>query len=264
MNQVIRYKQYYLLSNRFVIISTIFLLCILNFQAVVNSGILFSGGGDFNTTQKYALLLNNYISVASFYGLLLSAYLGSSVIGPDIETGNIYIILTSYPYKTKYFLGTYISVLLYMALIQLLLLLDLVILFLVYDVSFLGSDIAFCFAKIFLNSVVVLSITGYASIYMKGHNAAFIGMLGYAFFSVYTFNQVPFINTRFIFNVVQYKNYLCNLFPITHVLAPSYTDPEVIRAYGIQTLIPDTGIYQCVYIFFVVLLSCYSFKHKEI
>ncbi len=264
MNHVIKYKVYYLLSNRFVILSTVILFLLLNFQAIVNSGILFSGGADFNAPLKYTLLLNNYVTVASFYGLLLSIFLGSSIIGPDMQTGNMYIIMSAYPSRIKYFLGTYLAVFFYMAVIQLVLLLNILILFLVYNVSFLWSDVFVCFIQIFLNALVVLSVTGLASIYIKDHNSAFVGLFGYAFFNVYTFNQIPFINTEFVFDITRYKDILCNFFPIVHVLPPSYSSLEAVAAYSIRTVIPNVSVYQGVFAIAVVGISCFCFKKKEL
>lgn len=264
MSKVIKYKLNYLISNRLITVSIIILFLVLNFEAVINSGVLFSGGTSFNADIKYQLLLNNYIIVSSFYGLLLSVYLGASIVGPDIQTGNMYILLSSYPSRIKYFLGTYLAVVSFATVLQTLLLFNIMTLFVVYQVSFVWSDLLICFTQNYLNTVVVLSVTGLASIYIKGHGASVVGLLGYGFFNVYTYNELPFVKTTFIFDITKYKDILCNLFPITHILPPSYSYPEVIDYYRIQPIIPNIYCYQVLYILFVLWLSCICFQHKEL
>lgn len=264
MNKVIKYKLNYLISNRLIITSVIILVLILNFEAIINSGILFSGGENFNISIKYELLLNNYIIVASFYGLLLAVYLGASIVGPDIQTGNLYILLSSYPFRKSYFLGTYLAVFLFSSILQILLLANILILFVIYQVPFVWSDVLICFVQIFLNVLVVLTVTGFASIFMKGHSASIVGLLGYSFFNVYTYNELPFVKASFIFDITRHKDILCNLFPISAIFAPSYSSVDVIRYYCIQPIIPNVYCYQIFYILLIVFLGCVCFKHKEL
>lgn len=264
MKKVIKYKIYYLISNKFVIISTVVLFLLLNFEALLNSGVLFSGGSDFNRLTKYMLLLNNYIFVSCVYGLMFSIYIGSSIIGPDMQTGNILVLLTSYPSRIKYYLGTILAVFIFITAIQLLMLLNIYALLFTYDVSFIFSEVLECFVQSLFNSAVILSVTGLASIYMKGHSSAVVGLLCYAFFNIYTFNTIPFINTSFIFDVSVYRNILCNFLPIVHILPPSYTHIDAISTYGIRTIIPNIYIYQLFYILIIVVISSLCFKRKQL
>lgn len=264
MRKVIKYKLYFLLSNRFLTIFIPFLFILLNYTAVVNSGILSSGGSDFNAELKYQLILNNYLVMISFFGLFASIYIGSSIIGPDILSGNLSIILTSYPSRIRYYLGTYLTTLLYMLTVQTLLLLNVLILFFIFDVAFLWSEVLMCYIQILLNSTVALSITGLASIYIKGHGSALIGLIGYAFFNIYTFNQIPFINTTFSTDFTVYRNILVNFFPMTDIYAPSYTEAWIIELHKATPILPNMIVYQLLYALFFVGIGCLCFKKKDI
>lgn len=264
MNKVIKYKFNYLLSNKLITILTIILIIALNFNAIINSGVMFSGGADFNSTVKYALILNNYITVSSLHGLIFSIFLGSSIIGPDIQTGKMYVLLTSFPSRVKYYLGTFFAVLVYLLSIHYILLLNTFVLFLIFDIQFIPSDIYVCFKHIILNSIVVLTVTGFFSVFMKGFQSAVLGFIAYAYYNIYTFNEIPFINNSFIFDVTQYKNILCNLFPIIHVLAPSYTSDEAFVLYQIHPVISDVNIYQIIYAVLILSISCVFIKRKDL
>lgn len=264
MNKVIKYKIYYLLSNRLITILTIILFLALNFNAIVNSGVLFSGGEDFNVALKYELLFNNYMIIASLHGLIFSIFLGASMIGPDMQTGNMYILMSSYPSRVKYYLGTYLAVLFYLLSIHFALLLNIFVLFFVFEVQFVFTDIIICFRHIVLNSVVVLTVTGFASIFMKGFQSVIAGFLAYAYYNIYTFNEIPFINTSFLFDATRYRDILSNFLPIINVLAPSYTEEHVLIFYQIHPIIPNISVYQCVFILFTLWISCIVFKRKDL
>lgn len=264
MRKVMKYKLYYLISNKFVTISAIFLIIALNFQALLNSGILLSGGSSFNGLLKYELMLNNYLLIASVYGLLFSIYLGSSIIGPDMQTGNIQVILTSCSSRPKYYLGTFFAVFIFMTAIQFVMLINIIALFLVFDAPLIWKEVFSCFVQNLLNGVIVLSITGLASIYMKGHSSAVVGLLCYTYFNIYMYNTIPFINTSFVFDVTRYRDILCNFIPIVHILPSSYTPANVTEAYSMRPMISNVSVYQALYGFVIVSLGTLCFRYKEL
>lgn len=263
MNKVIKYKLNYLLSNKLVIIFAVILFLLLNFNAL-SSGVLNSIGSTINTEIKYQLLFNNYLIVSVVYGLLLSIFLGSSIIGPDAQTGNIQVILTSYHSRTKYFLGTFLAVLIYSTVIQILLFINIYLLMAIFKVPYLWSDILVGFTQNYLNMLVAMSVTGMASIYIKGHGSAFVGLLGYVYYNLYEYNSIPFVNTSLNFNITQYRNILGNFFPISYFLAPSYTEASTIAYYRFTPVIPNIYVYQILYIALILVLSCICFKRKEL
>jgi ABC-type transport system involved in multi-copper enzyme maturation permease subunit len=264
MNKVMKYKLNYLLSNKFLAIFIPILFVVLNFEIIINSGVLLSGGANFNSEIKYQLVLNNYIVVISFFGFLAAIFIGSSVLGPDIQTGNLYIILSIYPSRRKYYFGTFITCVIYLLAIQILLLINEMILIWIFDIQYLASDISFVFFQNLLNSIVALSLTSLASIYIKGHGSAFVGLLGYAFFSIYLFNIIPFINSNLVFDITQYKDILVNFFPIANIYGLSYTETWVSELYNAVPLFGNMWLYQFFYIAILSCLSAILFSKKDL
>jgi ABC-type transport system involved in multi-copper enzyme maturation permease subunit len=264
MNKVMKYKLNYLLSNKFLAIFIPILFVVLNFEIIINSGVLLSGGANFNSEIKYQLVLNNYIVVISFFGFLAAIFIGSSVLGPDIQTGNLYIILSIYPSRRKYYFGTFITCVIYLLAIQILLLINEMILIWIFDIQYLASDISFVFFQNLLNSIVALSLTSLASIYIKGHGSAFVGLLGYAFFSIYLFNIIPFINSNLVFDITQYKDILVHFFPIANICGLSYTEAWVSELYNAVPLFGNMYLYQFFYIAILSCLSAILFSKKDL
>lgn len=264
MKKIIKHKLYFLFSSRFITIFSIMLFLVFNFQAIFNSGILLSGGSDFNSTLKYTLLINNYLVVTTLFGLILCIFLGANIIGPDMYTGNLYILMSICASRVKYYFHTFLSVFIYMFSLQALLLVNSIALYFAFGVPFLWSDILYCFCGTLLNSMVVLAITGLASIYIQGYGSAFVGLLGFAYFSAYTFNEIPFINLPLSFNFAQYKNLACYFLPITDIMAPSITDQSTLDIYALHTFLPTVELYQIVYIFVILVISCFCFQRREL
>lgn len=71
--------------------------------------------------------------------------------------------------------------------------------------------------------------------------------VGYSFFSIYTYNLVPFVNDNLLFDVTKYKNIMCNFVPITNILTPSITDTEIIQYYKCTPIIHTIYITVCIY-----------------
>lgn len=264
MRRVFCYKMNALLSNRIILIGTIILFFIMNFSAVVNSGILLSGGIEFNSITKYMLLQNNYISVSSFYGLLFAIVLGACTLGPDAQSGNLSILMSAFPSRIKYFIGTILAVFVLMAGVQLLMTGNIVLLYLAYEVAFVWNDVIVCSIQIFLNSIVILTVTAIGSIFLKGMKSVCVGIAGYCFYSMYMFNTIPIINGSLIISVSRYKDILCHIFPVIRVMAPSYTEEEVKFFYELHSFLPRVELYQVLYITAALIIGCILFWKKDL
>jgi hypothetical protein len=134
----------------------------------------------------------------------------------------------------------------------------------IFDIQYLASDISFVFFQNLLNSIVALSLTSLASIYIKGHGSAFVGLLGYAFFSIYLFNIIPFINSNLVFDITQYKDILVNFFPIANIYGLSYTETWVSELYNAVPLFGNMWLYQFFYIAILSCLSAILFSKKDL
>jgi hypothetical protein len=263
MKNIMKFKLRGLLSASYLTICTVLLLVMLNFSAVVNSGVLFSGGGLFNTQIKYSLIINNYGYVASFYGLLMAVVLGANAIGPDVGTGNIYVLLTAYPSRGSYYIWTVLTVWLYMLAVQLFMLANALFLLTLFGLPVIWSDMAALFFGVLLNSTVLMTVTSIASIYMKGYSSIVAGLLAYTYSSLYLYNRIPFVNGSLTLGISQYKDILCNLLPIQHIAAPSVSDPANLLFYAVAPIIPNVSLYQLLYAALTLTLGCLLFRRRQ-
>lgn len=264
MRKVMKFKFYNLLSNRLVFFLTILSILLLNFNAIFQSGILFSGGGEFNGEMKYTLLMNNYQVTASLFGIILAILIGTMLLGPDRQSGNIYVLLSAYPNRIKYFASILLTGLLYAGAVQILLLFNVLGLLFLFDVSILWADLAYVFVGIVLNSLVVLVINSIFSMFMKGMTSAVSGLAAYSFFSIYMFNEIPLVHLTFQTDVTRYKEYLCHIVPITHVLVPSITEEGIQALYQCHSIVGNMYFYQIIYASVLFVFGCWLFQKIDL
>jgi len=263
MNTAYKYKFLQLLTTPGVFWMFMGMLALYNFQALINSGGLASGQNGFNNDVKYQLLVNNYLFVMAFFGLLYAVYLGSRIAGRDLQTGHLGVLLCSYPSRAGYYLASVSAVASFMLLTMAIMTADLLVLLLIFHVAYPFSEIIQAFLALYLNALVLMAATGFFSV-VRPSAAPFLGLAGYAYFSLYTFNELPFVRLPLTIDVSLYKDYLCLLFPVRDVMIPSYTPVEVIQMYGIQTLGVPTGLYQTMYLLAVIALGAYVFVRKDL
>lgn len=261
---IMKFKFRQLFSNKWLTFLTVFIVFFMNYCAVVNSGVLFSGGGGYNETEKYTLLINNYSSVSSLYGLLLAVCLGAGTIGPDLLSGNIYVILSAYSSRYRYFAVTAFSAWIYYFMVQILLTMNFCALLLIFDVTVIWPELVSLVLGTLLNATVVFVITSVCSIYLKGYQAVVAGLGAYAYYYICTFNTIPFVDEYLVINIVKYKNILCNFVPMKYLLIPSITDSEVLQIYETVPLGGNMYLYQFVYIIAVLILGCILIEKKDI
>lgn len=264
MIKVIKYKTSYLLSNKLVIGGTLILLFLLNFNVIVQLGVLFSGGGQFNADMKYTFLFDNYIEVSRVYGMLFAILLGASTIGPDSQNGNLNIILSAYPSRSKFFLGTFITCYSYILFVFLLIEINIITLLYVFEVPFQWSDLLACGIQFPLNTLVLISVTSLGSIFMKGFKSIIVGIVAYCYYNLYMFNTIPFIDSTPMIDMTQYKDILCHLLPVTYMLGKSYTSQELLERVHLDTIFFSIECYQIIYAVSVLMIGCFLFQKKDL
>ncbi len=264
MKKVIKYKLSYLLSNKIVIGGTVLLLLLLNFNVLIQSGVLISGGGIFNAEEKYRFLFNNYIFVARGYGLLFAIFLGASIIGPDAKNGTLNIILSAYPSRIKFFLGTLIPCFCYMLFALTLMSVNMLLILWILEIPFVWSDFIPCLIGFPLNSLVILSVTAIGSIFLTGFKSVAVGLGAYAYYNLYMFNQVPLLEFSLPFDVTAYRHVLCHFFPIVRVVGESYATEELLELSQLNSFLPSIELYQIVYVFVLLIVACFLFHKKDL
>lgn len=264
MIKAMKYKLSYLFSNKYILYGTIILIFLLNFNVIIQSGVLLSGGGLFNAEQKYPFLLNNYILIARGYGLLFAIFLGASTIGPDSNSGNLNIVLSAYPSRKKYFLGSIIVCYAYMLFILALMEVNIILLLYIFEIPFQWSDLAVCTIQLPLNSLVILVVTAVGSIFMKGLKSIVVGLVAYCYHYLYIFNSIPILETTSVIDITQYRHILCHLLPITYVYGHSYAIDSVIERARLKTIFPSIELYQILYVVIILVIGCILFEKKDL
>jgi len=239
------------------------MLLLYNFQALANSGGLASGRDGFNDSVKYQLLANNYTFVVSFFGLLYAVFLGSRIAGRDIETGHLGILLCSYPDRAGYYLASLAAAALYLLVALLALTVNLLLLLWVFQVAFPAGEIAGAFLAQYLNALVLLTATGLFSV-LAPSGAAFLGLGAYAYYSLYTFNELPFVRLPLLVRIDAYREVLCLFLPVRNVLMPSYTPAEILQIFAMEPLGLPPGLFQAAYALGMAVAGALLFRVKDL
>ncbi len=172
--------------------------------------------------------------------------------------------MSIFPSRIRFFIGDISAVLVFLTIIQLLMTGNLIMLYAIYEIQFVWSDLILCSVQVFLNDSVILAVTSVGSIFLGGMKSAAVGAAGYCFYYLYMFNSIPIINSSLSIPISPYKNILCHVFPITRVMAPSYTDGEMIYFYGLQCILPRVEWYQILYILAALILGGILFWKKDL
>lgn len=264
MKQSIKYRIVALMDDKFFIFITVLLFTILNYNVFIDSGVLSLGDSSFNGDIKSTLLINNFIIVCSVYALLTSVYIGMGIFGKDIESGQIYIMLTSFPKRYKYYWGNWIGLVITIILVLILLILNFIMAALVLGVQSNINDIFIVFRDVFTNMLVLMTLTFVSSIHLKGYKSAIVGILGLAVFNLYAFLKIPFVEA-FISISTNSRRFLASLIPIVNITSPSmYNKLSSTYHDVIPFIISNKFIYQFLYIAVMLVVGQYMFKRKEI
>lgn len=263
MIKAFKYKFLQLAVHPAVLWMLLGMLLLYNFQAMANSGGLASGSDGFNNGVKYQLLANNYLFVVEFFGLLYAVFLGSRIAGRDIQTGHLGILLCSYPDRVGYYLASLTAVALFLLLAFLALTANLFLLLWIFKVSFPAAEIAGAFLALYLNAMVLLAATGMFSV-IAPSAAPFLGLGAYAYYSLYTFNELPFVGLPLLVRLDACRDVLCLFLPVRNVLMPSYTPAEILRPFEMEPLGLPPGLFQAAYVLGMAALGALLFRTKDL
>jgi ABC-type transport system involved in multi-copper enzyme maturation permease subunit len=264
MWKVAKYKILTLLDDKLFKVLVIAFFIILNYNVFLKSGILSDGSRDFNKILKYTLLINNFTIISTMFGQLVGMYIGSGLIGNDIYSGKLYIMLPSFPKRWKYLLGNLFGLIIIVTSFVLLILFNYFVSTTVLDVTVNYSDLLLCFTYIFTNIIVIMTVTAVSSIFIQGKASLVIGLIEMAIFEIYTYQKIPFLDYALNMNISTRRVLAC-LAPITNVTAPSiYSDGTLDRYMVTPLMINNMFIYQIVFIVLILIIGVISFKHKEL
>ncbi|KYH34426.1 hypothetical protein CLTEP_16590 [Clostridium tepidiprofundi DSM 19306] len=264
MWKVSKYKILTLLEDKLFKFILISFFIVLNYNVFISSGVLSAGSREFNQLLKYTLLINNFTIISTLYGQLVGIYIGTGLIGDDIPSGKLYIMITSFPKRWKYLLGNFLGLLLILLFFLLLILFNYFVCTTILDIVINYSDLVQCFLYIFMNMMVVMIVTAVSSIFILGKVSLIVGLIEMAIFNIYTFQKIPFFGYQLNLNI-NVRRILACIAPITNVSAPSiYNDGSLERYMVTPILINNMFIYQLIFIFLILILGIISFEYKEL
>ncbi len=264
MLKLFKYKMMNIFSDKFFLLLLGVYFLILNYTIFINSGILYIGSSSYNAVLKYTLLINNFTLTSSIFGLILSVYIGSGLIGKDISSGQIYVMLSTYPKKWKYLIGNWFGLIGSLLIVIILMLINYFAITLALDVKIVFSDLLFTFRDIFLNMAVILTITSVASIVLKGFKSFIVGLAGIVLFNLYSAQILPIINTQIMLSDTT-RRLFANICPIAFSCAPSINNLGELTQYMVSPLlISNLTAYQIIYIGVILLLGIFMFNNIEI
>lgn len=264
VGKIVKYKIMSLLSDKIFLAMTIVFFLILNYEVLIYSGILSAGSRDFNGILKYMLLINNFITSSTLFGLLVAIYIGTGLIGKDVSSGQIYVMLLSYSKRWKYLIGNWIGLIIITILLIGFIILNYFAISLVLGIKTVYSDLFICFRGIFLDMVTIMTVTAVSSIFLNGISSSIVGIVGLTIFNIYSAFRIPFVNLPVVIGDVTRK-LMVTFIPLLKIYAPSITDKGIINRYNIEPyIISNISLYQVVYITFLLILGSIFFKHKEL
>lgn len=264
MLKVAKYKILTLIDDKLFKFIVVAFFIILNYEVFLNSGMLSDGSENFNQLLKYTLLINNFTITTTVFGLLIAIYVGSGLIGNDISSGKLYIMLTSFPKRWKYLLGNLLGLTIIIVALILLILFNYFVATTVLNVIINVPDLIECFIFMLINMLVIMSATAVTSIFLPGKTSLIVGIIELSIFNIYTFQSIPFLNYGLNINI-NIRRILACFAPITNVSPPSiYSDGNLSRYIVEPIIIGNMVEYQVLFITVILILGIVTFKHKEL
>lgn len=265
MIKTLKYKLInYVEDNKFIVILLSYFI-IFNYEIIVASGVLSIGSGTYNLSIKRALILNNYSIVAITFGLILAIYLGAKIIGKDIETRQMYMLMTNVHSRIVYILLSWVSVVLYLLIIQSLFTINVLIISKCFDVELLFSELMLVNRDILFNMIVISTITSLFSVIFEGYMGCVAGLISLVLFNIHTYATIPLANVELLLSD-NFRRLLVNIAPIKNIKIMSSID----SGYSINFLAPSPYIiesitvYQVIFTLIILGLTVFAFKKKDL
>lgn len=265
MIKVLKYKIINALEDKKLLIGTILYIIIFNYQIILKSGILARGNGNFNHDLKYSLMMNNFVGVAITFGLIISIYLGVSIIGKDMENKQMYILLTNVNSRKIYFFANLLGCAILILGLQFILTMNLFILAKVIDIVVPLGEILYVNMQIFMNMMILMTITAMFSIVLEGYKGALVGLIVIILFNIHTYLIIPLVNINISLNTT-WRRVLMNIAPIRDVRLPSI----IASGYAVDLKLPPPYMinnfltYQVFFLILMIILSLLIFHRKDL
>ncbi len=265
MNKILKYKLIHALEDKKIKFIFLLYIIIFNYTLLMNSGLLTIGSGSFNNSLKSSLILNNFIIISLTFGLIISIYLGSSIIGKDIEIKQMYILLTNIHNRSLYLFLSWVSMIILILLMQVVLLINLFCITSFLGVTINFNDLYVANKDILLNMIVLLTITSLFTVFLEGYLGSLMGLTSLVLFNIHTYSIIPLVNMPINLSE-NLKRILVNLSPLKDIQIQSIIENGQALLIKIPQpyIINNFTLYQLIFISILFLIMIYLFKTKDL
>lgn len=264
MLKIIKYRLLSLMEDKIFVTFMVLFFMVLNYNVLVKSGLLSVGSGSFNEELKYALLINTFTIFTSLYGLIITIYMAHDIISRDIKSGQIYITLLSFSNRGLVILGQWLCLVGVVLCFLFLIIINFLSLSFALDITVNYYDVILAFKDIFLNMIVLITLTVVASIIFQNIFSFIVPLTGLVLFNVYTYSNIPFANQHISLSNTM-KSFLATLIPIKDIAPPSLVGTKYTSFFYVETLLLENiNTYQILYVLIVLILGIVVFSRKDL
>lgn len=267
MIRAIRAKLLMTISENWFLVITIGFLAVLNYEVLLNSGLLQArpDSQSLNQMLRFTLLINNFDIICQTWGLLLPIYLGCRIMADDYKSGQIYIALAGNPRRIRYLLGNWLALVLVLMLIMGIIVANYWLIASVLKITTVSSDFFTVMGTITMNMFVLLTIT--SAVASAGTTVSGIvgGLAALTFFNLSAYKTIPFMAGSTLEISMPARRVLAMLAPIQVVYAPSLARVSVLTHYIVSPYFFDSLLYwQVVYIPLVLAIGITVFAKRDL
>ncbi len=236
----------------------------LNLVILSRSHEILIGGSNFNAVIKYAILINNTVYITFLFSIFYGIYNGARLIKRNLDSGQMKIILSLHPHRTKYLLSEWFLTAMVQLLTIVLAFVNVILIMLTLNISFPIVELFSLAFQLFINSIMVMTIALTLSLIFSEMSALFLSSFYLIIFNIYAYDEVPFVGfrTRMSYEVARV---LASVFPINSPTAQSIVPYGYATAVDVYPyFISKVWAYQLLYTLIVMILGVILFKRKEL
>lgn len=267
MIKVINAKLAEIFSNRLFLAVILFLVFLLNYEILVNSGLLQPrlDAQGLNETLRYTLLINNFDIIFQTWGLLIPIFLGCQILANDKASGQIYVTLTGNPRRARYLFANWLSLVIVILIIFGIVVLNYWVLAYTLKIKTVLPDFYAVTGTILVNMIVLLTVTSAAASIGSMISGIIGGLAALTIFNLSAYQAIPFIVGSYYDLSTPVRRLLATLAPIRVVYSPLLARATALSRYVVHPFFPGGAwLWQITYIGIVGSLALIVFSKRDL
>jgi hypothetical protein len=267
MIRVINAKLTEVFGNRLFLAVILCLVLLLNFEILVNSGLLQPrlDAQGLNETLRYTLLINNFDIIFQTWGLLIPIFLGCQILANEKASGQIYVTLTGNPRRTRYLFANWVSLVIVTLIIFGIVVLNYWVLAYTLKIKTVFPDFAAVMGTILVNMIVLLTVTSAAASIGSMISGIIGGLAALTIFNLSAYQMIPFVVGSYYNFSTPIRRLLATLAPIRVVYSPCLARASALSQYIVHPFFPGGAwLWQLTYIGVVVSLALVVFNKRDL